>query len=78
VPARWVRLHVSDNNLAARKILWKPPPPKYERGCGRLYLRHACQAHEGCGFEFLEPGAPTSDPPIILRNGDYGNGVDAG
>jgi dihydroxy-acid dehydratase len=66
VPARRIHLHVSEAELAARKAAWTQPPAKYERVYGALYLQHVRQAHEGCDFDFLEPGAATPDPAIIL------------
>jgi dihydroxy-acid dehydratase len=66
VPARRIWLHVPEAELAARKAAWTAPAPKYQRGYGSLYLRHVRQAHEGCDFDFLEPGEPTPDPAIIL------------
>ena len=30
---------------------WSPPPPKYRRGYGALYLQHVLQADEGCDFD---------------------------
>jgi dihydroxy-acid dehydratase len=28
------------------------------RGCGRLFLDHVLQAHEGCDFDFLRGKTP--------------------
>ncbi|HEV2364668.1 MAG TPA: IlvD/Edd family dehydratase [Caulobacteraceae bacterium] len=66
VPARRIHLHVTEAELANRRSQWSPPAPKYERGYGRLFLEHVRQAHEGCDFDFLEPGAPTEEPAIFL------------
>jgi dihydroxy-acid dehydratase len=66
VPGRNIRLEVSDEELAARKAAWTPPPARYERGYGWMFGRHILQAHEGCDFDFLETqfGAPVPEPAI--------------
>jgi dihydroxy-acid dehydratase len=64
VPDRRITLNVSDDELAKRRADWSPPPAKYERGYGALYLKHITQANEGCDFDFLEAGAPTPEPEI--------------
>jgi dihydroxy-acid dehydratase len=66
VAARRIHLHVGDAELANRRDAWTPPRPKYQRGYGSLYLQHVRQAHEGCDFDFLEPGAQTDEPAIIM------------
>ncbi len=67
VPARTIHLQVSDEELAARRAAWTPPPPRYERGYGWMFGRHIKQAHEGCDFDFLETtfGAPVPEPDIF-------------
>jgi dihydroxy-acid dehydratase len=64
VAARRLMLNVADDVLAKRKAEWQPPPPRYARGYGALYLQHITQANEGCDFDFLEGGAPTPEPEI--------------
>lgn len=64
VAARRLHLAVSDEELAARRAVWQPPPSRYERGFTRLYQQHVTQAHEGCDFDFLEGTAATPEPPI--------------
>ncbi|MFG6486867.1 L-arabinonate dehydratase [Roseateles sp. BYS78W] len=66
VPARSIHLEVSDEELAARRTAWTPPPARYERGYGWMFGRHILQAHEGCDFDFLETqfGAPVPEPVI--------------
>jgi dihydroxy-acid dehydratase len=66
VPARSIHLEVSDEELAARRAAWTPPPARYERGYGWMFGRHILQAHEGCDFDFLETsfGAPVPEPVI--------------
>jgi dihydroxy-acid dehydratase len=67
VPARTIRLEVSDAELAARQKAWTPPPARYERGYGWLFGRHIRQANEGCDFDFLETsfGKPVPEPDIF-------------
>jgi dihydroxy-acid dehydratase len=64
VPARRLSLQVSEDELAKRRAEWQPPPPKYGRGFGQLYLQHITQANEGCDFDFLESGPPVPEPEI--------------
>ncbi|MCY4746747.1 L-arabinonate dehydratase [Pelomonas sp. UHG3] len=66
VPGRTIHLDVSDEELAARRAAWTPPPARYERGYGWMFGRHILQAHEGCDFDFLETqfGAPVPEPVI--------------
>ena len=64
VPARRLTLGVSDEELAARRADWRPPPAKFGRGYGALYLRHITQADQGCDFDFLEAGPATPEPEI--------------
>jgi dihydroxy-acid dehydratase len=64
VPARKLTLKVSDEELAERRASWTRPPPRYERGWGRIFLDHVSQAHEGCDFDVLASRAPTPEPEI--------------
>ncbi|MFL5325793.1 MAG: L-arabinonate dehydratase [Microvirga sp.] len=66
VPARAIRLEVSDEELASRRAAWTPPPPRYERGFGWLSAQHIRQADEGCDFDFLETsfGKAVEEPSI--------------
>jgi dihydroxy-acid dehydratase len=67
VAARRLQLLVSDEVLAERRAAWRPPPPKFTRGYGVMYLRHVAQADTGCDFDFLETEGPTAtdgDPEI--------------
>jgi len=54
VPKRSLHLHVSDEELARRKALWKPPTPKLESGYWKLYIDHVLQADEGVDLDFLQ------------------------
>ena len=67
VPARSIHLNISDEEMAARRAAWTPPPKRYERGYGWMYTQHILQANEGCDFDFLETGfgAPVSEPSIF-------------
>ena len=67
VPARRIHLQVSDEELAARRAAWQPPPRRYERGYGWLFGQHVLQADQGCDFDFLETGfgAPVAEPDIF-------------
>ncbi|MBS0326697.1 MAG: dihydroxy-acid dehydratase [Proteobacteria bacterium] len=66
VPARTIRMEVSDDELARRKAAWVQPPPRYERGYGWMFTRHVAQADRGCDFDFLESpfGAAVREPDI--------------
>src|SRR5260370_7829571 len=57
VPRRTLTLRVGDEELARRKAAWKPRPPHFSRGYGRLFLDHVLQANERCDFAYL-PGKP--------------------
>jgi dihydroxy-acid dehydratase len=54
VPARKLNVLISDAEMSKRKASWVAPPPKFERGFGKLYLQHIQQADKGCDFDFLE------------------------
>jgi dihydroxy-acid dehydratase len=64
IPGRRLLMQVSDEELDRRRAAWRQPPPRYTRGYGRLFSEHVSQANNGCDFDFLERGAPTSDPEI--------------
>src|SRR5207253_10026558 len=38
VPARALNVLLPEEELQRRRAAWRPPPPKYTRGYGRLYL----------------------------------------
>lgn len=54
VPNRLLHLHVSDEELAQRKTLFKPIDLGYDRGYTRMFIHHVLQAHEGADFDFLK------------------------
>jgi L-arabonate dehydrase len=58
VPKRTLSLRVSDEELAKRKAAWKPRPPHFTRGYGRMFLEHILQANEGCDFDYLRGATP--------------------
>ena len=64
VATRRLHLHVSEEELNARRAAWTPPPPKYERGYGWMFLQHITQANDGCDFDYLQAGAPIPEPEI--------------
>jgi L-arabonate dehydrase len=52
VPARTLKLEVSDEELARRRAQWQPlEAPK--RGWQKLYVEHVQQAHLGADLDFL-------------------------
>ena len=53
VPGRQIEMKVDAEEMARRRARFQPPPPKYERGYGRLFLEHVTQANFGCDFDFL-------------------------
>jgi dihydroxy-acid dehydratase len=62
VANRRLHLHVSDDELAARRAIWQPPAASFRRGYGRLFIEHVNQAPAGCDFDFLlgsDPGHAT-------------------
>jgi len=53
VPARQLTLHVSEEELAQRRLQWRAEPPIALRGWSRLYVDHVMQADTGCDLDFL-------------------------
>jgi dihydroxy-acid dehydratase len=53
VPNRTLQVHLSDEELQARKQSWQPLPLATERGYVRLYLNHVQQAHLGADLDLL-------------------------
>src|SRR6476661_6556101 len=53
VAGRRIELRVDAEELDRRRAKFQQPPPKYERGYGRLFLEHVTQANLGCDFDFL-------------------------
>lgn len=52
--AKKLHLHVSDDEIAARKKLLNPFVPSVNRGYAYLYQQHVQQAHLGADFDFLQ------------------------
>jgi dihydroxy-acid dehydratase len=59
VDQRSLMLEVSDEELAARRAAWAPPPRAHSRGYGRLFLDHVQQADGGVDFDVLVGGSGT-------------------
>jgi len=55
VPRRRLDVKLTDEEIRCRLDAFTPPPPKYHRGYGRLFLEHVTQANLGCDFDFLTP-----------------------
>ncbi len=53
VEARKLNLLISEEEMTSRLAAFKPAPPHYKRGYGKLFLDHVTQADEGCDFDFL-------------------------
>ncbi len=53
VPRRRIDLRVPEKEMARRRTVWKPGPPHYARGYGKLFIESVLQAPEGCDFGFL-------------------------
>ncbi|WP_395365824.1 L-arabinonate dehydratase [Streptomyces sp. YH02] len=62
VAARSLHLHVTDEELDVRRAAWTPPPARYERGYGALYMEQISQADTGCDFAFLARPGTIPDP----------------
>jgi len=58
VPRRRLTLDVAEDELARRRVAWRPRPPRFERGYGRLFVDHVLQADQGCDFDFLRGQTP--------------------
>jgi dihydroxy-acid dehydratase len=53
VPGRSIELQVPAEEIERRLAGFRPAPPHYGRGYGRLFLEHVTQANQGCDFDFL-------------------------
>jgi dihydroxy-acid dehydratase len=68
VDERRLDLAIPADELARRLADWSPPPAKYTRGYGALYLEHILQADEGCDFDLLRGRSedPDAEPYGLL------------
>jgi dihydroxy-acid dehydratase len=64
VPARTLDVLVDDAELARRRALWKPLPPRYQRGYGAIFAQQVTQADQGCDFVLLSGTAAVAEPDI--------------
>ncbi|WP_353394472.1 L-arabinonate dehydratase [Ruegeria sp. HU-ET01832] len=66
IPRRSLRVDLSEEDLASRRSAWAPPPPRYERGYGKMFSEHIEQADKGCDFDYLRTdfGAEVPEPEI--------------
>ena len=71
VPARALTLDVPDDELAARRAAWTPPPRSATRGWTWLYTEHVQQANTGCDLDFLTgaSGPRSAGSPTEGRGG---------
>ena len=65
VEARTINLLVDDEEMRRRLAAWRPPPPAFTRGYGRMFLEQTTQADLGCDFRVLERGDPIGEPDIF-------------
>lgn len=66
VASRSIAVEVSDEELAQRRTQWIAPPPRFERGYGRMFIEHILQADQGCDLDFLltGEGSQAGEPDI--------------
>src|SRR5215813_2920167 len=62
VPARTLRLEVTDSELDRRRASWSPPQPLASRGWVKLYTEHVLQANQGCDLDFLTGSSGAAIP----------------
>ncbi|MEP7261857.1 MAG: IlvD/Edd family dehydratase, partial [Usitatibacter sp.] len=62
VAKRKLHLHVSAEELAQRRKLWKPPKAVMKRGYWKLYVDHVNQASDGCDLDFLVGSSGSAVP----------------
>jgi len=62
VADRRLHLHISEDELAARRRTWVQPVDSTVTGYQKLFVDHVLQADQGCDFDFLtgkrEAGIP--------------------
>jgi dihydroxy-acid dehydratase len=64
VEQRRLDVRLSAEELERRRAGWRPRPPRYARGYGRLFTEHIQQADQGCDFDFLTGTEETPEPEI--------------
>jgi L-arabonate dehydrase len=64
VAGRRLDLLVDDDELAARRSRWSPPPRSDDRGYRHLHLSHVLQANDGCDFDFLRGSTRVLDDVV--------------
>ena len=62
VAGRRLHLDVSDEELQARRAVWKAPDLGVRRGYVDLYIRHVNQANEGADLDFLVGASGSAVP----------------
>jgi dihydroxy-acid dehydratase len=74
VEQRRLDLAIAASELKARLDAYHPPPPKYRRGYGAMYLEHVLQADQGCDLDFLRklPGEDFERDPLGIIGGPIG------
>jgi dihydroxy-acid dehydratase len=65
VEAGRIDLLLPADEIARRLAGWTPPPARFTRGYGKLFVEQTTQADHGCDFRFLERGGPTPEPDIF-------------
>jgi dihydroxy-acid dehydratase len=65
IPNRRLDVLVPEAELEQRRSRWTRPVAKENRGYLALYRERVTQAHQGCDFDFLAPGAAPSEPDIF-------------
>ena len=67
-------LDIPQAEIEKRMADLTPPPRRYSRGYGRLFIDHVTQADEGCDFDFLQavPGEEPQRLPYGLISGWQG------
>jgi dihydroxyacid dehydratase/phosphogluconate dehydratase len=64
VEQRRLEVRLTPDELDRRRSAWTPPPARFPRGYGRMFVEHIQQADRGCDFDFLTGTAPIAEPEI--------------
>lgn len=64
IPERRLDVLVEPAELARRRAVWTPPPPRYQRGWGALFAQQVTQANDGCDFAILGGTQAIPEPDI--------------